>query len=252
MIMRCPVDPDDPTSVDHLMDVVADDGLAVFDGVADRAGVLRLARRVLAVHRHRDSEPDGITVIHDRGDLARQPGYAGFSRNQLSLHTESSALEQPPGLMMLSCARAATAAGDCHLADGASLARELAHRDPELLALLCTPRSVLFGGATGHLGSVLTVAGPRMSIRLRLDALARYSPLLARRLPDLRRILADIMITVRLRPGTGYLLSNTRWLHGRAPFTGDRIMYRLLGDPHDGAAIAAGFPGPVQVGSAAR
>lgn len=249
MITHCQLDPGDPASIDHLMAVVADEGAAVFDGVGSRADLLRFAQSALAVYWHRDSDADGVTVIHDRGVPAGQAGYLGFGHRQLSLHTESSALRQPPALMVLSCASASTAGGECRLLDGADLVRELAQHDPELLALLCAPRSVLFGGAAGHLGSVLTVADSRMSIRLRIDDLVRFSPLLAHRLPDLRQALADLMITVRLRPGSGYVLSNTRWLHGRSTFAGDRIMYRLLGDPHERFGLPAGFPSPVPAAS---
>src|SRR5262249_23579199 len=98
----------------------------------------------------------------------------------------------------------------------------------------------------------LTVADARMSIRLRCDGLVRYSPLLARRMPEVYRILADVTVTARLRPGAGYLLSNTRWLHGRAAFTGDRVMYRMLRHPRAGYMAPAGFPCPVRVESAAR
>ncbi|GAB3862138.1 TauD/TfdA family dioxygenase [Dactylosporangium cerinum] len=245
MITHRQLDPGDPATIDQLMTVVADEGAAAFDGVAGRPGLLRFAQSALTVYRHRDSDTDGVTMIHDRGAPAERAGNLGFGHRQLSLHTESSARQHPPALMVLYCASAASAGGACQLLDGAELVRELAQHDPELLALLCAPRSVLFGGAAGHLGSVLTVADTRMSIRLRLDELAQFSPVLAHRLPDLRKVLTDLMITIRLRPGSGYALSNTRWLHGRSAFTGDRIMYRLLGEPHDRFSISAGFPSPV-------
>nr|BFE56451.1 hypothetical protein GCM10020063_009770 [Dactylosporangium thailandense] len=250
MISHCHIDLDDLDDIRQLMATASVDGIATIEGIADRSGLLRFAHTALTMHRHRDSDPDGITVIHDRRVLARQPGCAGFGRHELDLHTESSALPRPPALMVLYCQQAAATGGACHLVDAAVLVRELAHRDPELLQLLKTPRSALFGGAAGHLGAVLTMDGTRMSVRLRLDGLVQYSPLLARRVPDLRRVLADLVVTVQLQPGTAYLLSNTRWLHGRAAFAGERVMYRVLGDPRDGFAMPAGFPDPAPVETA--
>ncbi|MDP9792526.1 alpha-ketoglutarate-dependent taurine dioxygenase [Catenuloplanes nepalensis] len=250
MITHCSIDPDDLSAVGRLMAVVARDGVVTFDGVPDRPSLLRLGRAMLKVRTHRDSEPDGITVIHDRGKLARRAGNAGLGHERLSLHTESSALPRPPELLMLYCAQAAASGGDCHLADGAVLAQELAQHHPDLLDVLCEPRNVLFGGAAGFLGSPLTVTGARMSIRMRSDSLARYAPPLARRLPEVHRILSRITISVRLQPGTGYLLSNTRWLHGREEYDAGRVMYRLLGDPRAGYEVLAGFPRPLQTVSA--
>ncbi len=81
----------------------------------------------------------------------------------------------------------------------------------------------------------------RTVVRFRLDDLARFSPQITRRLASLRAILHDLETPVPLRPGHGYLLCNTRWLHGRAAFTGERLMYRLLGNPLPTVEIPAGF-----------
>jgi len=45
-----------------------------------------------------------------------------------------------------------------------------------LLDALSTRRSVLFGGAAGHLDSVFTEHDGRTVVRFRLDELSRFSP----------------------------------------------------------------------------
>ena len=245
MIYHVRVDPYDSQAGARLAAALHGVGLATFEGVTDRASLLRLAGQVMHIWHHRDSDPDGVTTIRDRGEMARRPGSAGFGQAELTAHTESSAEDQPPRLMLLFCARGAASGGECRLVDGARVHHELAMRDPELLAALRTPRSVLFGGAAGHLGAVFAEHDGRAVVRFRLDDLARFSPQITRRLPVLREILRDLEKPVRLKPGHGYLLSNTRWLHGRAAFTGERLMYRLLGDPLPGVDIAQGFATPL-------
>ncbi|TDC59083.1 hypothetical protein E1258_19245 [Micromonospora sp. KC207] len=241
MIYHVRIDPHDSQAGARLAAALRDVGLATFEGVTDRASLLRLAEQVMHVWHHRDSDTDGVTAIGDRGELARRPGSAGFGRDELTVHTESSAEDRPPRLMLLFCARGAASGGECRLVDGARLHHELALRDPELLDALHTPRSVLFGGAAGHLGSVFTEHDGRAVVRFRLDDLARFSPQITRRLASLRAILHDLETPMPLMPGHGYLLCNTRWLHGRAAFAGERLMYRLLGNPLPTVEIPEGF-----------
>jgi hypothetical protein len=192
MIYHVRVDLHDGQAAGRLAAALQGIGLVTFEGVTDRASLLRLAGQVMHIWHHRDSDPDGVTAIHDRGGLARLPGSAGFGRDELTVHTESSAKDQPPRLMLLFCARGAASGGQCRLVDGARLHRELAARDPELLDALQTPRSVRFGGAGGHLGAVFTEREGTTVVRFRLDDLASFSPQITKRLPVLRAILRDI------------------------------------------------------------
>lgn len=244
MITLLRIDHRDPAVGVRLAAALCEDGMITFESSPQRADVLALARQIMTIWPHRDSEPDGITVLQDRGDLAKERGFAGFGHHALGAHTEASAVESPPQLMMLVCAQAATAGGQCSLVDGRELYRELLARDPELLAALSTPRSVLFGGAAGHLGAVFEERAGRTLIRLRMDDLARFSPQIGLRLSDLRELIQELEQTVALQPGSGYLLDNTRWLHGRAAFSGARTMYRILGMPLPSLGIAAGFLAP--------
>jgi alpha-ketoglutarate-dependent taurine dioxygenase len=241
MIQHVIVDPDDTRIDVQLASLLCRDGALTFEGVPDRAALLGLARQVMSVWRHRDSDNDGVTVIRDRGDLAQRPGCAGFGNSELMLHTESSAIAQPPQLMMLYCARRTGSGGACRLLDGATLYGALAARHPELLASLVSPRSVLFGGAAGHLGSVFEESAGRAVIRLRLDDLGQFSPQITHQMPALRDLIAELAVAVTLPEGHGYLLCNTRWLHGREAFSGDRVMCRLLGNPLSTLTIPLGF-----------
>jgi hypothetical protein len=47
--------------------------------------------------------------------------------------------------------------------------------------------------------------------------------------------------TLRLVDGEGFAILNDRWLHGRTPFAGDRMMLRILGNPLPVLALPPGF-----------
>lgn len=108
--------------------------------------------------------------------------------------------------------------------------------------MLSAPRSVLFGGATGHLGSIFANTNDgHVTIRLRMNDLVRFSPEVTAFLPELRAAIDRHALTFTLNNGQGYILDNHRWLHGRGAFTGQRVMYRVNANPLNSLGIESGF-----------
>lgn len=110
------------------------------------------------------------------------------------------------------------------------------------------------GGGPGEQDQPCSVAG-RVVIDLQglpqpddarsdVAGLAWFSASAAEAVPLLRAEIASHGQTFRLGAGEGVLLSNTRWLHGRDHYAGDRTVLRVLGDPLPSTAIMPGFPAP--------
>ena len=171
----------------------------------------------------------GITLIRDQGALATRPGYAGFGAGALNPHTELSSASRPPALLMLTCIQAASSGGASFIIDGAAVHADLVRQEPGLAAALARPRTAVFGDP-GWSGAVFERERcGRLTIRLRLDELARFAPEIRRALPRLREVIAEHVAELPLRPGQGFLIDNRRMLHGRRSFNGHRTMYRVLG-----------------------
>jgi alpha-ketoglutarate-dependent taurine dioxygenase len=230
-----------------MSELLVEEGLALFHGTGSRTAVLQAASAILTARPHPDADQDGITVITDLGSAGDVPGAAGFSRRELAAHTDGSQVAHPPALLMAVCAQAADAGGSSRFTDGLAVISELAANWPPALAAFTRPRSVLFGGADGYLGSVLTpVSGTpgattRLQLRLRLDDLVTFAPDLQPWLPALQAAIARHTITVPLADGDGYILDNHRWLHAREQFTGNRVLYRVLGDPMPSLGLYPGI-----------
>ncbi|MFI0409068.1 TauD/TfdA family dioxygenase [Actinomadura sp. 3N508] len=210
-------------------------GLIVLDGLTCRSDVLSLAERVMEVTAHRDSDPDQLTTISARPPTSR-PGFAGLGTGELAPHTERSGMVVPPRLMLLACAREAQTGGDCRLTDGRQMYADLVERQREAADVLAEPRTAFFGAGDGAGGGHTTQVftrhpDGRVSIRLRLDGLARFSPMVQPYLKHLHAAAIGRQISLHLRAGQAYLLDNSRWLHARTAFTGDRLCWRALGDP---------------------
>jgi hypothetical protein len=239
------------TDPGDVLTTLADRGLVVLDGLATSADLLRVARSIATVVPHRDSGPDGVTTLTDLGEARVRTGFAGFSACALNPHTDRSGVPMPPALLMMSCGQAATTGGQSVLIDGQAVYDDLSEFEPEALRALCAPRSVLFGGAAGYLGTIFTAIGDgRLLVRLRLDALARFSPGVSHWLPVLRDAIDRNATEVGLAAGHGYVLDNHRWLHGRRAFTGQRVVHRVNGNPLPELGIRTGIRSHARHGAA--
>lgn len=235
-----------PSGTEAIRRRICSDGLALFGGVDSAEAMLAVAGPLMTITPHPDSDERGVTVIAELGPAANQPNAQGFSRRELIAHTDRSGVPGPPALMMLTCAVQARAGGANRFTDGLAVYTDLAARCPDALGPLSRPRSALFGGAAGYLGSVFTPvpgAGPsRIAIRLRLDDLVSFSPDAAEWIPHLTASINRHTFTVTLHPGQGVILDNHRWLHARDTFEGPRRMYRLLGNPLPAVPMHPGIP----------
>jgi hypothetical protein len=225
----------EPDSTAQIMTGLNTHGVALFHGTTGRDDLVRAARSLVRIRTHRDSDTDGVTTIAQRPAPAHGTSSAGFTDHELWPHTEGSAVDRPPRVLMLACIRPAQTGGSSQLVDGRDLYHQIGRTDPAMLAALSAPRSAYFGGRSGYLGAVFqqTTQGG-VNVRLRLDELAHFSPTLKPYIDRLRTLVQQRAITLDLHEGHGYILLNDRWLHGRTRFTGHRLMLRIIGDllPH--------------------
>ncbi|MEV6611299.1 TauD/TfdA family dioxygenase [Kutzneria sp. NPDC051319] len=228
--------------VGELAAVLALHGFATFDGVPGEDALLQLAGRLGQIVRHRDSGSSGVTVIADRGQRAVRPGQAGFTTQALIPHTDCSDQQHPAELVVMTCVRSGQQGGECVIVDGQTVYSELAAAAPDVLVDLSAPRSALFGGSAGLLAAVFEpIDDGLVGVRLRLDDLARFAPQAQRWIPLLRRTIDRCAFSFPLPAGTGYIVNNRRFLHGRRAFSGHRMMCRALVRPRPAWRIPAGF-----------
>jgi alpha-ketoglutarate-dependent taurine dioxygenase len=242
VLSECRVDVTAVGGAGELAAVLAQRGVALFDGVRSEQQLLQLAARLGRIVPHRDSVPSGITVLADHGETRPRPGQGGFSRQPLAPHTDCSDRSRPPLLVMAVCVRPAERGGDYILVDGQAVHGELADTAPDALADLSTRRGAYYGGSAGIVGNVFEPGpGHLVGMRLRRDELARFAPHTQRWLPVLGQAIHRHAVSIPAVTGCGYVINNWRWLHGRGAFTGHRTVCRVHLDPHPGWRIPAGF-----------
>jgi alpha-ketoglutarate-dependent taurine dioxygenase len=176
---------------------------------------------------HPHENTPGLTLLSaNRQD--RHAGLKGFTREQLTLHTDRASNDAPPTLMALLILEPPDAGGKTVLADTAPLIGELKSH-PEFDDI----KASAFLASDNQKWPILErTTHERYRFRFRNDEVAR--PHSARKEGELLlRALEQLCShprTVELRSGEGYLLHNARYLHGRQEFQGRRTVARFLAD----------------------
>ena len=80
----------EPGAASCLVRVLSHAGFALLDGVLGVGALLGVARSIATVVPHRDSRPDGVTVLINRGSVSERRGFAGFGQKELMPHTDRS------------------------------------------------------------------------------------------------------------------------------------------------------------------
>ncbi|MFB6557512.1 TauD/TfdA family dioxygenase [Streptomyces sp. NPDC056400] len=211
---------------------VAAAGMALVSGLTTRTRVLDFAARLMVLEPHRDSDSDGLTTLRNIGVRAQRPGLGGFGTGELLPHTERSGISAPPRLMLLVCLQPAPSGGAVRLSDGRAVHAHLAATALEALEAMSRPRTAFYGNGGGHPSSIFTPhPDGRVTLRLRQDELAQFSPLVQPFLPQLRQAIGTVQQRFDLRAGEGYVIDNERFLHARTAFDGNRVCLRALGSP---------------------
>jgi len=219
-----------------LSDIIARHGLVFFENMPEAAlgdMVDALGSRMA----HPDSGADGATRLHAPPGANAQVlagECRGFSRRSLYPHTDRSSTPAPPPLLVFWCDKPSRHGGDSVFADGLRIWNVLNQTRPDTLAVLESPDNFLFSYQDSVWRSpVFEHHSPsRRSVRFRGDNLL-YANVGA--WPHLRvfaRTLEANMVRLKLGAGQGYIVQNSRWLHGRTRFFGERTCRRVLLAPH--------------------
>ncbi|BCJ62769.1 TauD/TfdA family dioxygenase [Micromonospora endophytica] len=212
-------------AADRVPDILARDGIVLIKHarVADVRALLHAWTKPVD-HPHQSGA--GMTIIAPRDTSDFRENVAGFSRNVLPPHTDRSLQDQPPSLVAALMLSGAPAGGEAVLVDGARVLR--VHGRDHSASGLAGLRLATSDGR-GDIAVVEKHAG-LVRIRYRDDGVARPYSTDGRwdTATEFRQLIRATAETIHLAAGDGYLIHNHRILHGRAEFSGDRLLVRLL------------------------
>jgi alpha-ketoglutarate-dependent taurine dioxygenase len=220
-------------SREAILERLSVDGIITLEGIDDEAEALRVARRFGTIRVHRDSASNGVTHLVASEQQLEAPGLRGFSQDGLCVHTDRTVAESPPTCLFFWCEVPAEQGGETLLVDGRDVYEKTSLYHPEVFDAVTRPRSAVFASDEAfYCGAIYERVTPeRVSVRFRYDELFFMAPPLAQAIPVFRGFIDASTVSFKLGHGQGYILQNTRWLHGRRAFRGSRRCGRLHVDP---------------------
>lgn len=213
----------------HIFDQLAEDGLAFFK-FDDQNDVANRVKTLGEVLRHPDSPDQDFTPIISTGVADYLPGQRGFSTRDLVPHTDQATRERPPELLSFLCLDRAKVGGASVMIDGKAVFDHLAYQHPQFLSQLMDPSSVYhrYEDSFSPIPIFDRLNERDVLLRARFDELSYANSQLWDAMITLKHIMSDLTLRYELQSGEGYILQNTRWLHGRESFSGRRSCLRLL------------------------
>jgi alpha-ketoglutarate-dependent taurine dioxygenase len=203
------------------------EGLVFFRSPQTRRSLIALAQSLGNIVPHRDSDPDGITVIEDRAQS--QLEYRGLTNLALDPHTDRSSEERPPRLILNYCTLAASEGGEVVLADARAVYDILTHTQPRVISLLERPDAVGFSDGSKTLVAPVFSrdSSGRVRVRFKFDSSLVANDDTWWALKHFKATIEEHSLQIPLHQGEGYIVDNSWWLHGRRQFSGSRQVLRL-------------------------
>ncbi len=227
---RAAEDVDEP----WLRHCISDIGIAFVHSIKTPAAAKAVDELIGDIRTHRDANEDGVTVVAPNEVETGRTGLQGFSYQPLFPHTDRTIAALPPDLVFIWCEEASATGGVSLLVDASDVYRELCVSSPEIVEQLCQPDAAVFESDGALIRSPVffesELQSGRVCVRFRYDKLLYINCAYIAAIPILKATISAKATRVRLRPGQGYIVSNTRWLHGRTGFSGSRRFMRLLID----------------------
>jgi Taurine catabolism dioxygenase TauD, TfdA family len=200
----------------------------VFVKNGDFIAIKKLLSAWSTPYRHPHENSPGITMIRAsrRDSPLERPGYRGFCRSPLSLHTDRATSSDPPSIIALLVIEPPQVGGETLLADLAPSIEQLA-RLPKF-SDVCRMAVLTSRHGEWPILEILSSGGFRF--RYRDDEIANPRLVSEQGLPVLKAIekIGHSAQVINFQSGEGYIIHNYRYLHGRRAFEGSRYVIRFL------------------------
>ena len=219
----------------QIIDALTTTGLLIFS-FDDPQEVYERAQMLGAPERHPDSPETDFTTIRstdsfDNGKTHEQKVVQRvYTSDDLVLHTDRAIADNPPEFLILLCTKPPQIGGASIFADGMQLYKYFQHHHPTYLELLKS-RDAIYHRLNNQFNAVPVfeeLADNRIRIRARLDGLLYANSDLWEPMTTLKNAINRFSVHYYLNRNEGYIIQNTRWLHGRTRFHGSRECMRLL------------------------
>ncbi|MES0884308.1 TauD/TfdA family dioxygenase [Roseibium sp. SCP14] len=214
-----------------------------FDSTSEvEDGLSRMGQLV----NHPDSDGRLATQLEATGKRDYGRGQRGFSNCSLPPHTDQALRSPPLAYLALLCIQPAQVGGESLFVDSKLVYRRLSIEYPKFLEVLSNPEIIAhrFEDQFSSVPVFTALEDDRIIARVRFDELCYSSIAGIDAIQKLREIVEEYTVRISVKQNQGFVVSNSRWLHGRSDFVGERKYLRYLvaannqNDPNLGFSIS--------------
>lgn len=160
----------------------------------------------------------------------------GYSNQELFFHTDRSGWSEPPRLLLTALKTQAETGGESVLVDGRQLFNTIRQEKPFLYSILTDAKFSSFKSDDGSFTPRPIYDEKSGIFRFRFDDGIQMGATLVECFGEFTELIYKHAFAAKLLPGQCYIVDNTRFLHARTSFTGERELYRVLAQPHPAEA----------------
>jgi hypothetical protein len=175
-----------------------------------------------------DAEKNGITEITEEKIGSNPKNSRAFTRLGLIPHTDRSTKRVPPKYLLNWVQEPSQHGGEILLTDGNLLYKKMKKEYPSKLKILQDKIAFFSDGISSYIAPIFNKNSVGdISIRFRDDNCVFFSDEAKPAILVLKKLICENTNIYTFQAGEGYLLDNTRWLHGRNAYSGHRLICRI-------------------------
>jgi alpha-ketoglutarate-dependent taurine dioxygenase len=213
---------------DFLKNILDDKGVLLIKNVEHDDEALKIAKNLGSIHHCVDANTNGITVISNIEQGKNINNSLAFTHAALYPHTDRSPIRVPPKYLINWCVHSSNSGGEVLLCDGHTIFSYLMEHSPLTCKALMESDAGEFSDTVDtYIGPIFKLDNGKIFLRFRRDNCVKFKTLFHNHIHTLYEAIDLYTFKVNTKPGEGYVIDNTRWLHGRTAFEGNRVIKRI-------------------------
>jgi hypothetical protein len=215
--------------IDSIKYQLKECGIIFIKDIFSNADATHIADKLGTIVENMDADTQGITEISNKKIGHNKKNSAAFTAKGLYLHTDRSPLATPPNLLMnWTCVKDCDG-GEAVLVDGQQIFEYIKSKHQEIIEILTNADVACFtDGIDTFTGPIFNVNDDStLHVRFRYDQCSFFKLEAKEAIKIFQKTAEKLAHIIDFEVGSGYIIKNHRWLHGRKSFDGYRMVSRI-------------------------
>lgn len=213
----------------NIKQALEQSGIILFRNMNSEEIALEISKSLGNIYRCIDSDSHGITTISNLNHGRNMKNSLAFTQAGLYPHTDRSPIHTPPKYLINWSISPSQIGGELLICDGKAVYDYLKSSHLNSCIALSEPDAAIFSDTIdSYSGPIFTTNDDKFqNIRFRRDNCIKFKNNYHQHVHTLFEAIDLHTIKLSTNSGDGYIIDNTRWLHGRNPYKNDRIIKRI-------------------------